>query len=169
MKRELCSFIKKDDFEILEYTPTIFHLFYDRIEYISFQRKIRFLFEYFRGYKVYYLLANHTIVGYCVVSKGGGRYAFASCNDIVVGPYYIIPKFRGKHYSEILLSELLNCDKYSKLTAYVWIRKNNIPSLKCSEKVGFCVNGEANIVGLLRKIKIVYDGSGEYYVFKYGK
>ena len=153
-------------YRIYEFIPSITRLFYKNMEDISFQRRIRFALELIKGYKVYYLEIRGKIVGYCVISIGGGRYSFAGKSDIVVGPYYVEKEERGNHYSELLVSELLMYDNIHYNDAYDWIKKTNIPSLKCSEAVGFEIVGTADIVKPFRRIAARNDDSGEYYILK---
>ena len=158
---------KNSEYQLWEFTPSIFKLFYNDMERITLQRKIRFFIELLRGYKVYYLMVENNLVAYSVVSKGGGRYSFASKKDIVVGPYFVDEKYRGKGYSEILVKEILALDNYQY--AYDWIRKDNIPSLKCSFKVGFIITDTADVVKPFRRIVVRDDNSGEYYILRYTK
>lgn len=155
----------QNGFTVYEFTPSLFKLFYNDMEHITFQRKIRFVIEYFRGYKVYYLEKDGVFVAYSVVSKGGGRYVFASEEDIVVGPYFVDIRYRGKGYSKILVEVLLHLCKYKY--AYDWINKDNIPSLRCSKSNGFKIINTANIIKPFRKIVVCNDDSGEYYILKY--
>jgi len=153
-------------YSIYEFNPSPRRLFYKKMGNSSIQNRIRFLLEFVKGYKVYYLIIEKNIVAYCVISKGGGRYSFARKEDIVVGPYFVEKEERGKHYSEILVSELVLYDGIQYNDAYDWIRKTNIPSLRCSDNVGFKIIGTADVVKPFRRILLRKDGSGEYYILK---
>lgn len=165
--KKLEMILKRNKYSIFKYKPNICNLFYNNMEKITVQRKIRFLMELIRGYEVYYLMIENELVAYSVVSKGGGRYSFATEKDIVVGPYFVDEKFRGKGYSEILIGEILAFCKYEN--AYDWIKKDNLPSLKCSFKVGFVVVDTADILKPFRQIVRRDNGNGEYYILKYSK
>ena len=117
--------------------------------------------------RVYYLAVNDEIVAYSVVSKGGGRYYFAGKNDIVVGPYFVLEEHRGKHYSEILVKEILQLESLQWRDAYDWIRYDNTPSIRCAERVGFVKVESMDMVGPLRKLRICRDHVGDYWLFKY--
>ena len=116
---------------------------------------------------MYYLEKEAVIVAYSVVSRGGGRYGFATRKDIVVGPYFVKEEHRGKKYSEILVSELLQNDKIVYDYAYDWIRYDNIPSIKCTERVGFVKIGTLEMKPPFRRLKVCTDHLGDYYLFKY--
>ena len=120
---------------IYEYKPTLLHPFLYNMEPLSLQRRVRFFLEWLKGYKVFYLVVNEEIVAYSVVSRGGGRYGFASRKDIVVGPYFVKEEHRGNRFSEVLVSGLLHNDNIDYDYAYDWIRYDNVPSIKCAERV----------------------------------
>jgi L-amino acid N-acyltransferase YncA len=127
---------------------------------------VRFLFELIKGYKVYYLSIDKNIIGYCVISRGGGRYSFAKKEDIVVGPYFVIEKYRGNKYSEILVNELLRYNGIKYCAAYDWVRQTNIPSIKCAQRCGFEVECTADIVKPFRTFRLRKDDLGEYFIFR---
>jgi L-amino acid N-acyltransferase YncA len=153
-------------YRIYEFNPTVLKLFYDHYEPFTLKRRIRFLMELVRGYKVYYLDVSGTIVAYSVISRGGGRYSFAAKNDIVVGPYFVREKYRGRRYSELLVSELLHCGSIEYDRAYAWIKKDNIPSLRCSLKVGFEIVGSADLSRVTRRICLRGDRDGDYLLLR---
>ena len=167
LKRKLLRVYSDNGFEIFEYSPSFLHLFLYSFEPLTFQRRVRFLLELLKGYKVYYLVHSDEIVAYCVISRGGGRYNFAGKNDIVVGPYFVIEEHRGKHYSEQLVSFLLNYPKITYRYAYDWIRYDNIPSIRCAEKVGFYKVDSMDMVGPFRILRICHDHVGDYWLFKF--
>lgn len=154
---------------IYEYKPTLFRPFLYNFEPLTLQRRVRFLKEYLKGYRVYYLVVNDEIVAYSVISRGGGRYHFAEKEDIVVGPYFVLPEHRGNHYSETLVGEILQLKSITWRDAYDWIRYDNIPSIKCAEKVGFVKVDTMDMVGPFRKLRLCRDHVGDYWLFKYKK
>lgn len=157
------------EYKIYAYKPSLFRMFYRNYEKQTPQRFIRFLFELHKGYTVYYLEKDENIVAYSVVSKGGGRYHFAENSDIVVGPYFVLEEYRGNHYSEILVSEILNHIETDYRYAFDWVKKTNEPSLKCSDRVGFRIVNTADIIPPLRKIVVRNNDSGEYYILRMKK
>ena len=53
--------------------------------------------EYLRGgYRVFYLELDGTIVGHIVMARGGRRLKNEQKSDIILGPIFISPSFRGK-------------------------------------------------------------------------
>jgi L-amino acid N-acyltransferase YncA len=152
---------------IYEYEPTFWKPFYRNYEPLTLQRRVRFLLEWLKGYKVYYLEKEGTIVAYSVVSRGGGRYGFATNKDIVVGPYFVKEEHRGKRYSEILVSELLYNEKIEYEYAYDWIRYDNIPSIKCAERAGFFKTDTMDMKRPFRRLEVCSDHIGDYFLFKY--
>lgn len=156
------------DWSIWEYTPTLFRVFLHDSSKPTIKNRIKFFTEISRGgCKVYYLFVNDTPVAYAFVSRGGGRCGFANLGDIVIGPYYVFAEFRGKKYSEILVEQLLNHPDLPFINAYEWIAKDNIPSLKCADRVGFSIIGTADLSKYLRRICVRSDMNGKYYILKY--
>lgn len=153
MKTMRCVY-KNENVELHEYVPTFFSPLYCNFEPMRLVRRFRFLGEYIRKgkYLVYYLMIDKVPVGYCVVTPGGRRLKCSSASDIVIGPYFIDPKFRGKGYSKLLISLTLQCCKYYYEYAYDWIDKNNLASIHATESCGFEKFGELNIEGLMRKL-----------------
>ena len=167
LKKKLCK--AGEGYELYEYKPTIRHPFLYNYERLTLQRRVRFLFEFFKGYRVYYLVIQGEVVAYSVVSKGGGRYQFARKNDIVVGPYFVLENHRGKRYSETLVRLILHLDTMRWEDAYEWIRYDNIPSIRCAERVGFIKIESMDMIGLFRKLHVCKNHVGDYWLFKYRK
>ena len=156
---------KIENIELHEYVPTLFSPLYCNFEPMSLVRRIRFLFDYLhkRAYRVYYLKVDNDIVGYCFITPGGRRLNCSTNEDIVVGPYYIQERYRGKGLSEILINTSLANSAYSYKTAYAWVFKKNIPSIKACEACGFIKYGELNVVGKIRRLVEV--PNGKYIIF----
>lgn len=131
------------------------------MEPLTLQRRLRFVLEWMKGYKVYYLVMNDEVVAYSVVSRGGGRYSFATKEDIVVEEH------RGNRYSEILVSELLHNEKIKYRYAWDWIRHDNIASLRCADRAGFVKVDTFNLSKPLRRIKMCKNEVGEFFLLKY--
>lgn len=165
MKPMRCVY-KKDDVELKEYIPTLFSPLHPRFEPMRLVRRIRFLGEYIRKekYLVYYLYISGEPVGYCVVTPGGRRLKCSTSSDVVIGPYYVDPAKRGKRYGELLIALTLAHCRYPYQYAYDWIEKENIPSIRASERCGFEKIGELNVVGISRKLVEVE--IGDDYIFR---
>ncbi len=167
LKAKLTLILKKDDYEVYVFKPKIFEL-YLKFEKVSFLRKIRFLLSLFYGYKIYYLLKDTIIIGYCFVFDGTNpRYKFADKNDIIVGPYYIKENYRGNNLSSFLLDIVLKKSGLKYENAYDYIHVNNIASKKTSEKVGFIPYKSIAISKYLRRILFVENEKCDYIVYLY--
>lgn len=153
--------------QLYEFEPSLFSPMALPMEQLSMIRRGRLLLEYLcGGYKVYYLKINDDFVGYCVVSPGGRRLRCSKKNDIVIGPYYILPEWRGKGYAKILVKMTLKFCTYDFNEVYCWIHHMNIPSIRTVEACGMKPNGlHLNVVGKFRKL--VLDKNGNYIVYKY--
>lgn len=158
---------EKNSYEYYKYSPTLIKPFYVNLEKLTFKRRIRLIMAFFSGYSVYYLAHNGKYIGYCLVQSGKDiRYKFATDRDIIVGPYYIHEEYRGKKLSIDLLNYILKDSDLKFQYAYNYISKNNIPSIKASESVGFKYMSDAKISKYLRKIKL-YKFDGTYKIYKY--
>lgn len=157
-------------YQLFEYLPSALHPLAIPFEKLTKIRRLRFLYEYIhkRHYKVYYLAIYQEFVGYCVVSPGGRRLWVSKKNDIVLGPYFVLPQYRGNGYAKILVSMTLMHCSYDYKVAYDWIHYSNYASIKTSEACGFQFEGSRlNIVGLTRRI--LPKENGEYSIFIYKK
>lgn len=159
---------RKDGFTFYEYSPSITKPFFINMEPLTIKRRIRLLSAYYSGYKVYYLRENDEYVGYCLVQSGSDiRYTFATDKDIMVGPYFIHEKHRGRKLSIFLLDYILKHSDIKFENAYDYIHKNNIPSIKASEAVGFKYFSDANLSKYLRSLNLSKSEKGEYVILKY--
>lgn len=159
---------QEENFTFYEYTPTLFKPFYINLEPLTLRRRIRLFLAYFSGFKVYYLKENNQFVGYCLVQSGKDkRYNFANKDDIMVGPYFIDEKFRGRKLSVVLLNFVLNKAGIKFNNAYDYIHKGNIPSIKASEAVGFTYYSDANVSRYLRTITLCPPKKGDFVILRY--
>lgn len=155
-----------DVFDFYIYKPTFGKWLYKNYEHMRIQRWVRFLLEYVskQRYVVYYIAEKDTILGYCFLAPGGRRLKCSNEKDIVLGPYYILPEFRGNGYSVELIRAVVERLHLDYAYAYDYIAKDNIPSKKATEACGFLKCAELNIRGVLRKLVICDDG--EYIVYR---
>src|SRR5690625_4785811 len=129
---------KEGSLTFYEYTPSAFKPFYINIEPLTFKRRIRLFFAYFSGFKVFYLKEKDNFIGYCLVQSGKDkRYEFATQDDIMVGPYFIHEDYRGRKLSITLLEYILKKSDIKFKHAYDYTQKDNLPSIKASDAVGF--------------------------------
>ena len=153
-------------YSILEYTPTIFHPFYNDMEPLGIGKRIRFFIEWFYGYKVFYLKEKNggEIVAYCTVTSGKNpRYWFARNKDIIIGPYFTNPKYRGCGYAGCLVKTVIQELETNWNNAYAYIWKTKIASRKIMESVGgkFVMNVRNN-----KLHRLVEKEDGEYAVYQ---
>src|SRR5699024_358835 len=144
-------------------TPTMTKPFFMDLEKLTIRRRIRMLQAYLFGYRVYYLRENDEYVAYCLVQSGkDSRYKFATENDIMVGPYFVSEKHRGRRLSIILLELVLAQTSFKYNYAYDYIHEDNIPSIKASKAVGFEEYRRAIVNKYTRSLHIRDDG--DYYI-----
>lgn len=157
------SVLIRDGFELLQYNPTCLKPFYIDMEPTTLMRRFRFLIDLYYGYKVYYLKQNGVLVGYCTVTNGKNpRFWFAKNEDIIVGPYFIDEKYRGKGFSTMMVDMVIHdCDiKWNN--AYLYILNNNKPSIRVVEKLGGrCIFHVHNTIYR----KLVKKEDGEYGIY----
>ena len=155
------------DFSFYLYRPTPFRLLQHHFEKMTFSRRVRLLLEYFaKGkYNVFYLAKDGVPVGYCVVAPGNRRLKRSSAEDIVLGPYFVDPAFRGKGYAKILIGSVLHDAGLTYCYAYDYIKKDNLPSIKASLACGFELCGELDIEGFLHQL--IERSRGAYNIYRY--
>jgi len=168
MKR--LSLIKTfNEVELYVYTPSLFQPLLKNLEKMSLKRRLRYFRNYCRKgkYLVYYLKKGEQFIAMCVACNGGGglKLKCTSQEDIVLGPYYVIPSERGKGYAKMLIGMVLENYPTEYRYAFDLISKKNTPSLKASQAMGFEVYEEIKLVGLLRRHKVV-ENNGTYYILQ---
>ena len=130
---------KSNQYSLHEYRPTLVHPLAIDFEPLRIVRRFRFWFEILMGgYRVYYLAVDGEFVGYCVVTPGGRRLSVSTKKDIVLGPYFVSPKHRGKGYATECLNyasaiaQKENCYKMMLLTG-----SKNESTLRFYENAGY--------------------------------
>lgn len=158
-----------NQYSLYEYRPTFAHPLAIDFEPLRTVRRFRFWYELLKGgYRVYYLADGDTFVGHCVATPGGRRLPVSTMDDIVLGPYFVDPQFRGKGYAKVVVSMTLKYCSYDYKCAFDWIHETNIRSIKTSEACGFVKEGhKLNVVGLMRKL--VLNDKGDNIIYKYSK
>ena len=157
---------KCSDYGLFEYKPTLRCLLLIPFEQLTYVRKVRLALEVIRGgYYVYYLSKKEGFVGYCVVTPGGRRLKKSSKNDIVLGPYFIAPVYRGKGFAKELIKLTLEHCVYDYRYAYDWIHKNNVGSIRATETCGFEECGRLNVVGPFRCL--IESNEGDNIIYRY--
>lgn len=140
---------------------SLFHYFYTPMAPYErlFTRMIRETLDYCRGgYAVVYMARGNTLLGYGVVTRGGGRNRFCTRRDIVLGSLWVQPAARGQGLANILIHGLSEELGFSYQSAYEYIRHDNVPSILAAERNGFVKVANARHVGLLRSVVEAEDG-----------
>lgn len=112
------------------------------------------------------LYHRRTEIGYCVVSQGGNpRYPFANKHDIIVGPLFISPEYRGHRLSIRLISKIVDEFEQSYSNAYAFIQKGNDISVKAFKRCGFQYYADARY-SLFRILK-ENNNTGDFALYRY--
>lgn len=149
------------------YRPTVLHPLYYHFEPMTLSRRVRLLLERLGkgSYKVFYLAVDDELVGHCVVAPGGRRLERSTQQDIVLGPYFVDPAFRGKGYAKDLISFSLHKGGLKYRYAYDYIKKDNHASRRATLACDFQHCGELNIEVFFHRL--VEAPGGEYDIFCY--
>jgi RimJ/RimL family protein N-acetyltransferase len=157
-----------EEFKLYEYKPRILCLKKYKLQKISALTWLRYVLDFLRkgSYFIYYLEYKNQIIGECMIKPGGGRFTFSRETDIIIGgPYYIVPEQRGKGFSEILIRMSLDNCKYKWNFAYDYIKKENLASIRVTEKCGFKRIGEMNINKMTHAVKML-ESNGQFAVYQ---
>lgn len=157
-------------FRILEYVPTILNPFYLNMEPMNIGKRARFAIDWLFGYKVYYYSLKNigggqdSIVAYCTVTSGENpRYFFAKKNDIIIGPYFTKPEYRGNGIAGTLVRTVaMELEtNWNNAYAYIWKTKN------ASRRIMASMGGELVMYVHNNKMhRLVESVTGEYAVYR---
>ena len=166
-RKRLEHLYQEGNIAFYSYKPTVFRPLYTHFEPMTISRRVRLLLERLgkNSYKVFYLEVDGALVGHCVVAPGGRRLGRSVEQDIVLGPYFIAPAYRGRGFAKVLVDWTLHKGGLIYDRAYDYIKKDNHPSRKASLACGFHHCGELNIQGFFHKL--VECPWGEYDIFVY--
>lgn len=150
-----------DGIDFYRYRSSLFRYFYTPMAYYEklFTRCIRETLDYLRGgHNVVYMARGDKLVGYGVVTRGGGRNRFCTGRDIVLGSLWVQPEARGQGLGNTLIRGLTDHCGFVYENAYEYIRHDNLPSVKAAEHNGFVKVANATHRGLLRSVFVAEDG-----------
>lgn len=124
------------------------------------------LIRLIHGYKVYILTDNNdNVKGSILFSKGGSfRYPFASKNDLIDGPSFTVPEYRGQGVAVRIGDAVMNEFESEYNVVYGTIRQDNVPSLKRVKKNGFVIESKLKADFLRRFHK---DSNGDHVLVAY--
>lgn len=139
MSEKLIKIEEFDNYSIYKFSPDVFHLFGKFYpERINVRRIIRFLLALKDGYEIYSLVYNNIAIAYCTIQNGKcRRFDYTTEEDIVVGPYVVMPQYRGLGLAKELISRVLKYKGKGYSFAYAYITEGNLASVKTCEKLGF--------------------------------
>lgn len=145
-----------EGFEVYKYTPDIFNLFGPYYpEKITIRRIIRFLMAFPDGYEIFSLVEKDETLGYCVIQSGKcPRFDYSTENDIIVGPYMIMPKHQGKGLAGKLIAHILKMKCGSYRNAFAYIKRDNLASIRTCEKIGFRFFGNVEVTKVKADVKL---------------
>lgn len=157
-----------EDYQILKYTPKWYALFGKYYpEKITLRRIIRFLLAMPCGYETYFLIKDNVVEGYCTVQSGkSSRFDYTSENDIIIGPYYILPQYQGKSLATKLIDLILRYKNGSYKYAFAYIKTDNIPSIKTCEKLGFSYYSGAHVTKFKADVRKTDDINAHYIIMR---
>lgn len=111
------------------------------------------------GYSVLYAAKGVEIISYFVFTRSKDRIVSGSTNrDFYTIFYWTYPQHRGKGYATTLVDYFINHLSLDFEALYKTIAKNNIPSIKVTEKSGFERVGSAKKEGHLHRISLADEG-----------
>jgi RimJ/RimL family protein N-acetyltransferase len=168
IRSELIKIKDTPDFEIYQFTPSLFKAFPFYLEKITLAYRLRCALEYFVGYKVFYIKKIGIWGGYCIVSNGrNARYYFCSSEDITFGRYFVIPDLRGQGIGLKMIYEVLNNIGIPYRKAYAYVHAGNEASHATLKRLGCIEVGHFDKVGRLRRI--IENKNGTYSLYFYEK
>ena len=156
-----------EDIDVYLFTPSLFKAFPFQMEKVSISNRIRYIIEYFAGYKIYYIKKNSEWGGYCIVSNGRNfRYKFSNKDDIIFGRYFVKPELRGQGIGVKMINRALDKTDIDYKKAYAYVHRGNKASHATVRKLGCYEVGHLTKVGKIRKI--MNSENGEYSLYCYG-
>ena len=156
-----------DEFEVYLFTPSLIKAFPIKLENISLANRVRYLIEFFVGYKIYYIQKNGNWAGYCIVSNGRNfRYSFSDNDDMIFGRYYIKPEYRGQGLGVKMLRRVLDRSDLDYKKAFAYVHKGNKSSHEVVLKLGCHKVGHLKKMGKTRKITVCEDGEYTLYCYE---
>lgn len=143
------------DYKLFLFPPRIFHLFpaSGNMHNMSFKQKVRFAVLLIHGYRVYVMGdQSDNVVGCAVFANGKAyRYPFADENDLICGPYYVMPEFRRRGIATKLLTGVIERYETDYNTIYAHIWHENRASVDCMGKIGFVPVDTLSTTRILQK------------------
>lgn len=145
-----------NDEVVVEFTPTIFRLLPEDCCGLEKEPHIhlRFFYRFMVGYKMYILKKNGTAVAYAMVQWGKiRRYPYVGRRDLMLGPIFVNPEYRGMGLvGKVIRGALSTMKATGRYDAvYAWIVESNHSSQKAVSKVGFYKHAWLDASGFIKK------------------
>lgn len=150
-----------DQVDFYEYKVRLFSYFYTPMAHYEklLSRTLRETLDYVRGnYKVVYMGIGDKLIGYGVITRGGGRNRFCTKQDLVLCSLFIRPEHRGHGYANTLVKVLSTGMGIKHQRVYEYIRHDNIPSIMVAQANGFLKISNASYRGLMKNVVKTQDG-----------
>ena len=125
-------------------------------------RMLKLLF--FNKYRVVYAVKDGIAIGHLVVSYNFKEIENATRRDVVIGPKWVAPSYRGLGYGTEILNFVLSSDIFSFDFAYEMISGVNYASIRVAEKCGYIKvsNARRGKFG-----KVLFDKNGSWCIYRY--
>jgi RimJ/RimL family protein N-acetyltransferase len=150
------------------FTPRLMRLFPKSgdMRKMNLKEILLHLIRLVHGYKVYILTDDQdNVKGSILFSTGGSfRYPFASKKDLIDGPSFTVPEYRGQGVAVRIGDAVMNEFESDYNVVYGTIREDNVPSLKRVKKNGFVEESKLRIDRLRRFQK---DQNGDHVLVAY--
>ncbi len=129
------------DEKLYLFTPSFSRLFpvSGNMREMTLLQKIRFAMMLKSGYRIYVITdKDDNVEGSTVFSVGGSyRYPFSTKKDLIDGPNYTVPEYRGKGVATRLYDVIFEYYETDFDTVYATIANDNYPSLKRVKRGGY--------------------------------
>ena len=133
--------LEEDGFRFYLFLPKLTQLFPKSgdMRKMTVLQKLRFLLMKKHGYRVYILSDSTDEVLASIVFSSGAQYRFPFANkeDLIYGPSYTMPEYRGKGYAVMLGNKVLSTFEKNFKRVFATVREENLASLRCLAKSGF--------------------------------
>lgn len=163
---------KVQDIKFERYNPSLFGIYGNCYkkgqspDYCSIKHIITMWIKWISSpFYIIYMKKGDDTVGHLVVNRGGKTLDTTS-KDIIIGPIWIVPEYRGKGYATLGISTILHDLDIEYENAYEFISKVNNASIRTVEKNGFKYIGTVKREGKYIKT-FRFNESGGWNVYKY--
>ncbi len=158
-----------DGYKYYVFNPTLLKQFpkSGNMRKMTFLQRGRFFTMKLHGYRVYLIGINDEVYSSIAFSGGGYRFPFANKKDLIYGPSYTIPEYRGQGLAARLGDAVIKEFEKDYENIYATVKLTNEASLRCLEKNGYV---KERRIGVNEFTKIYYlDDGGSFWLMKYSR